>query len=394
MKNLYLLVGALIFLTGATTLYLPEEAEALPAFARKFGVKCTTCHVQFPKLNAFGIAFKNRGYRMKGEEGDYIWDSKVFPIAAIGRFGYNLRATETGSGDERTNSDTSEIVDGGIELFSGGVLGPRVSYFVDALTVDNLALVQFDDILPNSALNIRTGIYNVDNYYLSHPRRLTESTYLVQLTGNRADNVTFQNRGVEFNGQFEESGFRYALGVGNDTTNNGSGDKFGKHYYFLLNKSVFDSHNISFLFRGDTIGASNDNANVDDTADDTFAFGGNVDLHYGNMTIVAGAYRFFGGDSQDFTEGGKRVDYKANSGVVEATYEFSEKLLALARYDWHDTLDSTASEEQYVLSLQYHLVPNVKLNLEYADQKINPGGNTNRTETKDKALRMNVRFGF
>lgn len=371
---------------------LPGEAQALPAFARKYGVKCTTCHVQFPKLNSFGIAFKNRGYRMAGEEGEFLWDSKVFPIAAIGRFGYNYTYTK-GSGGV---TQTSEIVDGSIEIFSGGTLAPRISYFVDALTADNLALLQFDDILPNSALNIKAGIYNVDNYYLSHPRRLTESTYLVQTTADRGDNVTFSNTGIELNGQIEHGLFRYILGVGNDSTDaDTSNDRFGNMLYLLVNHE-FLTHTVSFLFRkGRTGNAMANNGPGPNTSTDTYTYGGNIDLHFGDLNIIAAIYQFdVDGSALDFIEGGRTVNYSATSGTVEAIYEFTEKFLALARFDWHNTHHSAAEETQYVASLQYHLFANVKLNWEYVEARIRAGGNTMLANVDSRTARFNIRFGF
>ena len=33
-------------------------SHAIPAFSRQYGTSCSTCHVDFPKLNDFGEAFK------------------------------------------------------------------------------------------------------------------------------------------------------------------------------------------------------------------------------------------------------------------------------------------------------------------------------------------------
>ena len=400
-----------ILLLGIGFLWVPDESEAIPAFARKHGVQCRTCHVQFPKLNKFGIAYKNRGYRMKGEVGNYLWDSKIIPLAAIARVGYVFTRTDS-DGDK---SQTSEVVDGGVELFSGGTLAPRISYFIDALTDANAPLIQFDDILPDSALNIKFGDFNVDNYYLSHPRRLTESTYLIQTSGAgmasgsaapgsgaRDDNVTFTNAGVELNGQFIDRGFRYGVGLGNDNRN-GAEDSFGRMFYLFLNQDI-SNHTVSFLFRGDHIGDSADNlspadalAAPDDT-NDTYTIGGNVQFSFlqDKLNVVAGAYQFFGGEYLNFAEPGRTSDtFQATSGTVEATYLLTEKILALARYDWHDTNDSAAFENQWVLSLQYHPVANVKLNLEYANLRSNAGGNlANAVDENSESIRLNARFGF
>ena len=50
---------ALVFL-----LFAPERSQAVPAFARKYGVKCYTCHILPPALNKTGYMFKRLGYRM------------------------------------------------------------------------------------------------------------------------------------------------------------------------------------------------------------------------------------------------------------------------------------------------------------------------------------------
>ena len=48
----------------------PQPAQAIPAFARKFGVKCYTCHTIPPALNKTGYMFKRLGYRMPPDEMD------------------------------------------------------------------------------------------------------------------------------------------------------------------------------------------------------------------------------------------------------------------------------------------------------------------------------------
>jgi hypothetical protein len=45
-----------------------QTGWSLPIFARRYETSCTTCHVLIPKLNAFGIAFRNNGYRIPLED--------------------------------------------------------------------------------------------------------------------------------------------------------------------------------------------------------------------------------------------------------------------------------------------------------------------------------------
>ena len=49
---------------------MPQPGHAIPAFARKYGVKCYTCHTVPPALNKNGYMFKRLGYRMPPDEMD------------------------------------------------------------------------------------------------------------------------------------------------------------------------------------------------------------------------------------------------------------------------------------------------------------------------------------
>ena len=51
-------------------LLMPQRSEAIPAFARKYGVKCYACHIIPPALNKNGYMFKRLGYRMPPDEMD------------------------------------------------------------------------------------------------------------------------------------------------------------------------------------------------------------------------------------------------------------------------------------------------------------------------------------
>src|SRR5579859_5735349 len=51
-------------------LAIPQQAHAIPAFARKYGVKCYACHTIPPALNKNGYMFKRLGYRQPPDEMD------------------------------------------------------------------------------------------------------------------------------------------------------------------------------------------------------------------------------------------------------------------------------------------------------------------------------------
>ena len=41
-----------------------RPANALPVFAHRYGLSCEVCHTTVPHLNAFGQAFRDRGFQL------------------------------------------------------------------------------------------------------------------------------------------------------------------------------------------------------------------------------------------------------------------------------------------------------------------------------------------
>ncbi|MBI2975215.1 MAG: hypothetical protein HYY43_06470, partial [Deltaproteobacteria bacterium] len=48
-------------------LAIPDSAEAIPAWARRYNAACTMCHTMYPQLNSFGYKFRRLGYRTPKE---------------------------------------------------------------------------------------------------------------------------------------------------------------------------------------------------------------------------------------------------------------------------------------------------------------------------------------
>ena len=46
----------------------PDSAEAIPPFARKYGVSCAMCHSPIPRLTAFGASFAANGFEFAAGE--------------------------------------------------------------------------------------------------------------------------------------------------------------------------------------------------------------------------------------------------------------------------------------------------------------------------------------
>ncbi len=70
-----------LILVVAVLLPAPKPANAIPAFARKYGLPCSACHIGWPELNNFGQVFRDNGYQMMNERDSPITrDPSYFPI--------------------------------------------------------------------------------------------------------------------------------------------------------------------------------------------------------------------------------------------------------------------------------------------------------------------------
>jgi hypothetical protein len=58
--------AALALLGALSTAFAPRAAPAMPVFAQRYDLRCDACHAVLPELNAFGNAFRDRGYRLDG----------------------------------------------------------------------------------------------------------------------------------------------------------------------------------------------------------------------------------------------------------------------------------------------------------------------------------------
>src|ERR1700721_1305308 len=55
-----------------------QTAHGLPAFARKYGLRCSACHESWPMLNYFGQKFKDNGYQLMNDRDAPIWQNPSY----------------------------------------------------------------------------------------------------------------------------------------------------------------------------------------------------------------------------------------------------------------------------------------------------------------------------
>jgi hypothetical protein len=166
------------------------QAEAVPAFARKYQTSCQTCHSIFPKLNAFGEAFRLRGYRMPGETEEMVkekpvslgapaykklWPAAIWPGELPGGVPLALNIKFAWVNTSTLNPDgTVTSVKNDLQfpqeanIFAAGTLGDHVSFFGEVTFGENPdgsvstelehARLGFDSPFgPEDVLHIRIG---------------------------------------------------------------------------------------------------------------------------------------------------------------------------------------------------------------------------------------------
>ena len=127
-RSLVVCVLVLIGLVSFEISVLLPEAHAIPAFARKYGLACNTCHVPgFPKLNDFGNQFRDQGYQF-GADVDLPTHENItmgyWPLSMRTTVGYQAASVRTdGSG-----FSTGGFGFTGLDILSFGLLHRDISF--------------------------------------------------------------------------------------------------------------------------------------------------------------------------------------------------------------------------------------------------------------------------
>jgi hypothetical protein len=166
-----------------------QNAHGLPAFARKYGLRCSACHESWPMLNYFGQKFKDNGYQLMNDRDAPIWQNPsywpvTFRITPIWHRVSNNRVAEDavtggtppGLVEKRLESSGFDL--SGLDFHTGGTLEKNISFYV-LPSSDNTASFHFetvmgrlDNLFGSPWLNVKFGKFELDNL-LSEKRILT-----------------------------------------------------------------------------------------------------------------------------------------------------------------------------------------------------------------------------
>jgi hypothetical protein len=171
------------FLVVLLALTAVPKADALPAFARKYGLRCSACHETWPILNNFGLKFRDNGYQLMNDRDSPIWQNPSYwPVTfRITPIWHRVSAnsdvdTYTGVtpaapyGTTAIGRITSSGFDlSGLDFHTGGTLEKNISFYVlpssDSTATFHFETVmaRFDNLLGTPWLNVRMGKFELNN---------------------------------------------------------------------------------------------------------------------------------------------------------------------------------------------------------------------------------------
>ena len=251
----------------------PDNAMAIPAFARKYDLDCSHCHTVAPQLNHFGARFKETGFQISYLEQDLKEEERgkkedpedihpaFWPVSVRGSLGLRYKAQsnqDTTAGAQTVDSTSFGL--NGFELIGGGIFVKDLSYyFMYTPQLVNIGFpgtgghgggagqtgeltfwwVRADYLFGSSLLNVKVGSDEVDLPFSAH-RSLILAPYDIYNYTPMGHETDFRlgepQLGVEVAG-FTDFGFRYAVSVVNGTNNEPDNNK-SKDIYAHVTQTV------------------------------------------------------------------------------------------------------------------------------------------------------------
>jgi hypothetical protein len=246
-----------------------RQSFAIPAFSRLYGTSCSTCHIDFPKLNDFGKAFKDAGFKFPKDDESMLkippvmlgapanaelWPKAIWPgtIPGLPPIGLRMNNYFQYTGTSKTKFDaltpagtlppfvpTTDFETGFFSIFTAGNFGSDIAFWVD----DDISVaganangglgdgyLKFVNIgrfmkLPAYALNLRVGQFELELPF-TQARSIWISPYDIYTQANigamnamvplqQFVNNTFTfagaGKGIELSGGRHYGGYQYSI---------------------------------------------------------------------------------------------------------------------------------------------------------------------------------------
>jgi len=271
--------ASLFLMPMVLAIVFSSTSYAIPAFSRMYGTSCSTCHVDFPKLNDFGKAFKDAGFKFPKDDESMIkippvmlgapanaelWPKAVWPgvIPGLPPIGlrYNNFFQYTGTSSSKFNQllppgtvpafiPRTDFQTGFFSIFTAGSFGSDIAFWVDDdISVSGAnangglgeAYLKFVNVgrlmkLPPYFLNLRVGQIELDIPF-TQSKSIWISPYDIYTQANiGAVNAAFpqqfvnnsftfagSGKGVELSGGHSTGGYHYSIAFIDQNTSGAS----------------------------------------------------------------------------------------------------------------------------------------------------------------------------
>lgn len=201
---------ALIMLVSALT----QDADAIPAFARKYNMTCTTCHAPIPRLKPYGDDFAGNGFVLKDKDAPrYFVETGDRDLSLIRNLPIAVRLEGWMQYNTATDRDIDFTSPYLLKLLSGGSLGKDIAYYFyfymdergEVAGIED-AFLMFNDVL-GSELDVYIGQFQVSDPLFKRELRLTFEDYEVYRTnvGHANADLTY-DRGLMLTYGFPKTG--------------------------------------------------------------------------------------------------------------------------------------------------------------------------------------------
>lgn len=230
-----------------------QNLLAIPAFARKYQMSCTTCHSPgMPRIKAFGEEFAGNGFRMKDVEAPrYFVNTGDEKLSLLRELPIAVRLEGHMTYDNE-NSDGFEFgFPFGLKLLSGGEISKKFSYYFyfymseqgEVAGIED-AFITYSDLL-GTGINISAGQFQVCDPLYKRELRLTLEDYMIYTLKPGTSSISLKyDRGIILDYGIEKTGTGFVGEIVNGNGIHGTGDNFlfdkdkYKNYFLKGSQSV------------------------------------------------------------------------------------------------------------------------------------------------------------
>lgn len=367
-----------------SALLVSLDAAAIPAFARKNHMQCSSCHTAYPSLTPLGRRFKENGYRFEGNDlGDIkITDNLIFDSVAPVSLAIVSRPYTDSSTDPAEIRAIHEV-----ELYVGGEISKKVSGFseIEAEGEDGFGLVlgaAHVTYTHSPQLNLQIGYgptMMADPYdTYSDMRRLTASHYgllNIEETGNEyGEPLRHSRQQVSVYGRLASKLF-YDIGTGGltgDMVGSNSNVVFGRLAYDITPTIMVGAMALQGTCKVNPDLAADEQCGGSTTKDLDFSrLAADTQMDFDKLRLTA-VYMSYSDDMETGSSNDNNMYY------VQGMYRIMEGdrplIVPLLRLEGREENNGADSYSTAILNLGYYFAENVKGFLEYSDTYDTPEG--------------------